>query len=81
MWRDSAVAESGILPSFKFAWRENFTGFAPRWFKPLSTLINPLGQKLMHNKQPLHFSLSIVILAIFVIRKRYKTALILFAIP
>jgi len=68
----SFPAFGGIPPLFKFAWRENFTGFAPRRFKPLPTLINPLGQKLIHNKQPLHFSLSIVILAIVVLEFLYS---------
>jgi hypothetical protein len=53
---------SGIPPSFKFDWRENSTVFAPRLFNLPLTVINFLGQKVTHNKQPLHFSLSMVIL-------------------
>ena len=71
LWRDSALAEGGIPPLFKFAWLENLTGFTPRRFKPLSVLIRPLGQKLMQNKQPLHLSLSMVILAISILWSNY----------
>lgn len=43
----------------------NSTALTPNLFNWLFFLIKPLGQKLMHNKQPLHLSLLIVIFAIF----------------
>jgi hypothetical protein len=42
----------------------NLAGFTPLEFNFLSTLINPLGQTVIHKRQPLHFSWLIVILAI-----------------
>jgi hypothetical protein len=41
----------------------DLTGFTPLWLKRSSTIIKPLGQALIHKRQPLHFSCFISILA------------------
>jgi hypothetical protein len=43
----------------------NFTGLTPFLLNLLSAAKDPLGQKLMHRRQPLHFFLSMTILGIY----------------